>query len=400
MNNRLGSICLMIAFALVLLLAGCGQSEETDKTTEAETTAQEQTPQLDPQLEAKCKELGYEVEASAYGVPIVTRGYFDILGADTEFCESFSAFAIETDFEDYTYDDVRKAFQENDSIPAKYKEYISKGLDNMEKELPNLNLTVLHFNAGQIKFVEVTEEKMGGNTTLGSFNIGSKKISYNPNNTDHALSEYEEFMVDHEVLGHGSLEGACAKDDHFVYYGFMNEIMVDAGGDNMKGQTIGNSFTEGAANMIARIASEEDFTNIYNYAEEELRLIAELCQMPVDSMFNRRGMSLYQEMYDHNIDDPIGIVTQSDILLSDYRERDFDKIRDNHAISSLLESLVADAAEEKAAAGEPLDQIGEIMDNSVFGDELKLLSPFDRSEVIDRYSPSESFENVKREVGL
>lgn len=380
---------MLITLTSALLLSGCAQTGNINPVENPESNTQAYVLQL----EEEGQKNGYHIDASDFNVPFIKSGFVEDFKNDTYFCRNSSEFAIKAHITgEYTYDDVRKCFEENESIPQQFKDYIFEGLDNMEEELPCLNLTALYYNASRIKFIEVNAEQMGSDTTLAKFNIGNQSLLYNPE----ISNGYEKFTIAHEVLGHGSLESTCVADGQLVYYGFMTPIVVEVDDNVVQDKNIGVSYTEAAANMLARIASKEEFTNIYNYAEEELRIIQKRCNLTTDELFNSRGINLYEKMYKNDIDNPISIAIQSDTLLYDYRLRDFDKIRDNHEISNLIESLVADAYEEDYEETNSLTEVEEVMNNSIFGDELELLNPNDRTTVIDTYSPSESFQKVKK----
>lgn len=378
---------MLISLTSALLLSGCAHNSTVVENNNINTSSSYVL-----QVEEESQKNGYIVDTSDYNVAFVRSGFVEDFKNDTYFCVNSSEFGIYAGvFEDYTYDDVRECFKNNETIPDRIKEYIYEGLDNMEQELPNLDLTVLYYNASRIKYIEVNAEQMGSETTLAKFNIGNQNFLYNPD----IANDYEKFTIAHEVLGHGSLEGTCVSDGQLKYYGFMTPIMVKVDDNTVQDKNVGLSYTEAAANMIARIASHEEFTNIYNYAEEELRIIKETCNLTDDELFNKRGMFLYDRMFKNNIDNPISIAIQSDTLLYDYRLKDFEKLRENREMSNVIETLVADAYEEEYEETGSLDRAEEVMNNSIFGEQLDMLNPNDRVTVIDSYRPDESIQKVK-----
>lgn len=382
----------LISLTSALLLTGCAKQSNADAIS---TTDVKDSYTI--QLETECDNLGYEIDYTSFGTPYVTKQFILEYGADTKKCKNIEEFRSEIgDSNTYTYADIKECFKNNESIPDNYKEFLYNGLDNMEKELPNLDLTVLHYNAERLKFVN-TDNITSGNTKniAAQFNMLTKEVYYN-----NEIAEDSSFIVCHEILGHGAMECLAEKDYELIYYGFYTTtVNYEEKYYALEDTALGKSYSEGAANIIARIATQSDRKSIYNYAEEELRLIGNMCDLSTEDLLNKRGIGLIEEMHSHGIDDPFASILESDTILKNYHSDRITQIKDNNQISSLLENIIIDGSEEKIAHDETsLDDIKKMMDDSVFENGFALRDPNNEEEIIDEYNPDESFENVKEEL--
>ena len=72
------------------------------------------------------------------------------------------------------------------------------------------------------------------------------------------------------------------------------------------GHSMGIMVSEGGANMIAHFATNDySVSTFYELYEEELRVIADLCNVSIGELFNHKGISLYDLMYKNGIDTPV-----------------------------------------------------------------------------------------------
>ena len=144
--------------------------------------------------------------------------------------------------------------------------------------------------------------------------------------------------------------------------------------------------SEGGANMIAHLATNDYSVNsFYQLYEEELRVIAELCNVSIGELFNHKGISLYDLMYKNGISTPVEYIFKMDGIYKGQMYCEF---------SDLMERLFVDATEEKFInsnenkQNEIIRSTIEIIRNSYFKDQREL--NFDYSGESINYNFEES----------
>lgn len=237
-----------------------------------------------------------------------------------------------------TWDDVIKAFQNNEKIDADKKDIILDCINNMRdvEELKYLDLSVLYANAKRMKFQYVSSEEMtktvNRNSVYAYFDTESG-IVYLP--SDKPLEKFE-FI--HEVLGHGTLAYREETDNSLIVFDCTNYLMLPT--DNRyTGYSVGIMISEGGANMIAHLATNDySVSSFYELYEEELRVISELCNVSIGELFNHKGISLYDLMYKNGISTPVEYIFKMDGIYKGQLYCEF---------SDLMERLFIDATEER-----------------------------------------------------
>ena len=348
------------------------------------------------------KKRGYDVYFSEYNEPFLHEFNCENFGGDSIFCRDIDEFKnLINDHKEYTYEDVKQEVINNNSIPEEYKTWLINGLKNMEKELPNLDLTILNYNLKRIRFVEKTEEEIkevsiGKETVTAAFNMKTGEVKYNPNSKN-----FGEFTIDHEVLGHATTEAIHINDNNKrIYYGFYTiPLKTNDEGISVPYGT-GTSYSEGTADTIARIASGQTQNSVYNYAEEEIRLIADLCNIEIEELINKRGIQLIEIMHNNNVDNPVEHIIYSDELLKNYKTQRLYYGTNNVKMEEIIESLIYDFTEEDAHNKNTIDNTVSIMQDTLFEDGIELYY-YDTSGnkiIADSYNPYESSQNIKEQL--
>lgn len=235
------------------------------------------------------------------------------------------------------FDDVIDAFNNNKNIDDDKKSIILDCINNMRScnELKMLDLSVLYVNAKRMKFEYISSEEIvntvGRKTSYAYFDAKTGTV-YLPNDV-----KFEKFIFIHEVLGHGSLAFREETEDCLYVFDYTNYLMLFE--DNRYvGYSFGNIIDEGGANIIAHLATNDySVDNFYQLFEEELRVIAELCNISIGELLNLRGIELYDLMYKNKINTPVEYIFKMDGIFKGNLYCEF---------SSLMERLFVDATTE------------------------------------------------------
>lgn len=385
----------LVALAIALSLCGCTQTADRVETP-TESTAIVETQDEDAKA---IKEYFKE-----YNMDVTSRDYE---GNDYIFVNEFinskdkKQITLHT-FEDFkehcnitsnpSWKDVIESFKNNPNIDKDKLDIILDGIDNMKscEELKDMDLSVLYANAQKMKFKYCTSEEMintvGRDSVYAYFDVVSGTV-YLP--SDKPL---EKFEFTHEVLGHGSLSYRDETKDTLTVFDCTNYIMLLT--DNRyTGYSLGTVVSEGGANMIAHFATNDyETTTFYELYEEELRVIAELCNVSIGELFNHKGISLYDLMYKNGITTPVEYIFYMDGIFKGQLYVEF---------STLMERLVIDATEEKLASLTPEEQQKliastiAIIRNSYFKDKKELRFAHSEGEITYNFEEAaESYETA------
>lgn len=366
----------LLSLALVLSMCGCHQTENTQPTTT--DTSISIASGVDKELEILQYFKGYDMD--------VIDKIYD--GNDYIFVNSFinndhkKQITIQ-DFDEFrsfinldfipSWDDVVEAFKENDNIDDEKKEIILEAIHNLRDsdQLKGLDLSVLYANAKRMKIQYDTSEKINSDvnreTAYAYFDTVTGVICI-PN--DIPLKKFE-FI--HEVIGHGSLAYREETDDSLIVFDCTNHLMIPTD-TNYTGYSVGIMVSEGGANIIAHLATHDDQTHsFYELFEEELRVIADLCHVSLGELFNHKGISLYDLMYQNGINTPVEYIFKMDGICRGELRCEF---------SNLMERLFVDATEEKFLSSDAntqnkiIQDTIDIIQDSYFQDRDELYFPY------------------------
>lgn len=341
----------LVSLAIALSMCGCTQVDKKPTGSTTEPTSIVETQDSD------AKEI-YEY-FKQYNMDVTSRDYE---GIDYIFVNEFinsqelKQITLHTfdDFRKHTnltsnpsWDDVTNAFKNNPNIDKDKLSIILEGINNMKScnELKDLDLSVLLVNAKKMNFKYCTSEEMiqeiGRDSVYAYFDVVTGTV-YLP--SDKPLEKFE-FL--HEVLGHGTLAYREQTKDTLTVFDCTNHIMLLTD-DRYTGYSLGTVVSEGGANMITHFATNDYSVNtFYELYEEELRVIANLCNVSIGELLNHKGISLYDLMYKNGITTPVEYIFYMDGIFKGQLYCEF---------SDLMERLVIDATEEKILSSNPEEQ--------------------------------------------
>ena len=330
----------LISIALVLSACGCNQINNNN-TSNTEGVAIVETQDKSQEIYNYFKNYNMEVIDKNYD----GNNYIfvnDFINSDNKHQITLQSYDEFRKFKNLnfvpTWDDVISVFQNNENIDTDKKDIILDCINNMRdsEELKNLDLSVLYVNANRMKFQYLSSEEMINKVNRESVYAYFDTVSgvvYLPKN-----KPLEKFEFIHEVLGHGTLAYREESENELIVFDCTNYLMLPT--DNKyTGYSVGIMVSEGGANMIAHLATKDyNVSSFYELYEEELRVIAELCNVYVGELFNHKGISLYDLMYKNGINTPVEYIFKMDGIYKGQLYCEF---------SDLMERLFVDGTEER-----------------------------------------------------
>lgn len=332
----------LISLAIALSMCGCQQVDNSTSSigsTESSSLVAKKDPKEDIYNYFKSHNMDVILKEYDNNGYIFVRHFVNSNNKHQITLNDFNEFR---DFKNIgftpTWDDIIKAFEDNENVDIEKKQIIINGVKKLKNndELKNIDLSVLYANAKRMNIEYLTSEEMqqtvNRETVYAYFDTQTGTV-YLP--SDKPLEEFE-FI--HEVLGHGTLSYREETDDALIVFDCTNQLMLPA--DNTYvGHSVGVMVSEGGANMIARLATDDrSRPSFYELYEEELRTIAALCDVSIGEMFNNKGIALYDLMYKNGIDTPVEYIFKMDGIYKGQLYCEF---------SDLMERLFVDATEEE-----------------------------------------------------
>lgn len=340
----------LLSLAMVLSMCACSQTSDINDTQNSETSSLVETQDKNQEIYNYFKQYDMDVINKEYDGNdyIFVRDFINSNGKHQITLHDFDEFRkfISMDFTP-TWSDVIEAFRTNPNIDADKKNIILEGINNMKdsEELKGLDLSVLYANAKRMNIKYLSSDEMVATVNRDSVYAYFDTISgtvYLPND-----KPLERFEFIHEVLGHGTLAYREETENALVVFDCTNYLMLPT--DNRyTGYSVGVMVSEGGANMIAHLATNDySVSTFYELYEEELRTIAALCNVSIGEMFNHKGISMYDLMYKNGIDTPVEYIFKMDGIYKGQLYCEF---------SDLMERLFVDATEEKFISSTQAEQ--------------------------------------------
>lgn len=337
----------LLSLIMVISMCSCNQAKNTPDNNNTESSMVAELPSEIDEIMTYFKEHQMDIRVKEYdkNYYFFVKEFINSNNKHQLTLESFEEFRKYNNLDFIpSYNDVINAFKENQKIDSEKKSIIIEYLNNMKdtKELSKMDLSVLYINAKRMNFQYLSEEEMykrvNRKSVYAYFDVIDGTV-YLPK--DKPLKIFE-FI--HEVLGHGSLAYRNETKDSLIVFDCTNYLMLRTD-NNYTGYSMGTTYSEGGANLIAHLLTKEyDTSTFYELYEEELRVIAELCHLSIGELFNYKGINFYDLMYSNGIDTPIEYIFKMDGIFKGQLYCEF---------SDLMERLFIDATEEQILQSSP-----------------------------------------------
>lgn len=387
----------LISLASAMLLSGCGTSIASEIKTEeqsniavgvsSELVGKEDNTNREEQLnshiygnessESEFEKMKNEISNSIYQFDVkelpeevlLCHSYVNDNSQKITFSDTMDEFKKYVEMKNPTYSSLKYALNQNENIPNKYKEILEKGIDNLEKELPNLDLSVLYYNLNRIKVYDDEstdfDEELTDNLS-GYFRPKEGIIM--------VKSDESEEVILHEVLGHGCTEAYIPEENlSQSMSATIVSIEDDEFQETMSITNLGCSLEEGKADMIAAIAKGESIDNTARYVTEieQLRIYMETTNTSLEELTKYGISNLILKMKQNDVDKPITYIENIDFLLNVTINQDiYTEIPNEVLTENNVNDFFVDYFDDKLNSGMKKDEakkiVQDIMDRSDF----------------------------------
>lgn len=304
-------------------------------------------------------------------------------------CQDFDEFSeyISTK-KNPTYDEVKETLRNNPNVEQKYKKWLLEGLSNLEKRMPELNLTVLNYNMNRLDINETTSEELNKDsdeeTLAGRFDETTGKAYF----IDMGDEDSNKFIVYHEVLGHGMSEASFERDtDETIEYAgaemkigkerivvsdsiFVMHITEDQKINSETGKLdidehpryfyIGQGFEEGKSDIIAKFATGNENIKGHPYIEqsEQLRIICMAVGLSLEDYISQGGAEiLSKKMQENDVQTSLSYILSEDTYVSAMKSDTVELIDEKFTFKENMLAFFKDYADNKIKNGESREKI-------------------------------------------
>ena len=174
----------------------------------------------------------------------------------------------------YTFDDLRKAVSKNESL-EEYADYFYDFIDGLEKEYPDLSLTIFYYNLSHTTLHAVDDETMDfvkGDGTLGTFN--AKDLEFYINTDAQSEGTDFDYVIYHEI-GHMVNNYQEHKKGRNCEFHFAP--------DNCYGYLLQEGLNCMFAEDVTKVTIE--YPN-YQSARNTLNVLMDACGLTIEDMMN------------------------------------------------------------------------------------------------------------------
>ena len=228
--------------------------------------------------------------------------------------KSYNTKCTPKEFEKYTneknitWSDLKNTVN-NSKFDNNHKNILLKGIDNLEKNNFNMNLSVINYNIKNISIEYVDEYH--DEDILGEFSCFEHKITLSKNINDQ--SKYELVFL-HEMLGHGMTDAYI--DDTKVYCSIDTPTYVTDPDNNFIGYSLyGEAFTESTAQIIAITALDKqlspEYMSGYDLNMTELLMLCKDNNCEIAEYADNGINYLIKKMKQNKIDNPYDLIAMT-----------------------------------------------------------------------------------------
>ncbi|MEE3342569.1 MAG: hypothetical protein VZS44_00580 [Bacilli bacterium] len=215
-----------------------------------------------------------------------------------------------------TWDDIINIIKNNKSINDELEKLLIQGINNLDKEKYNYDLTTLRYNLENIK-IEYCEDSELPDNWGGLFDPYECSIQIGKSQVK---TEKFKHILFHEIIGHGSQEAYVKTDKQKIlstnssYY-----IVIESNGNISDAGKFGNSFNESFADVMACSLKGEkldcELQVGYPSLDYYCNTVINSCNGNYSNYVNNGTEYLTEIMTENNIKDPYECITYSDLEL-------------------------------------------------------------------------------------
>jgi len=210
------------------------------------------------------------------------------------FCEDANEFKQYLDFQNPTFDDVRRFIVENEKIDEQSKDIMIQCLNNLEQEKPDMDLTILGYNVRRMEIVPMSGSKIkeiddNNQTAAAYWNYKEGKMIIN----SEAEPQERKIAIAHET-SHAFTEAQITINDTKIDYITRMPIVT---GKFVHIKYFANSLEEGKAEEFAKLMmGSEKFVPSYIEETKILNMLLTIADMDIEEFATYGTLGLVQKL--------------------------------------------------------------------------------------------------------
>lgn len=314
----------ILTAGLLPTLVGCSNTK-TGSNSYSITTSNEHDENLLKPLKKKgfkISEIEVKDNFNIYKLENNISDYFNTLNGDIYNIYQpfdYNKCCTPIEFKEYigsdniTYTDIKNTLNNNTNIDSNIKDILMEGINNLENNNLDIDLTVLNYNLSNLDIEYVTIDEKDQVEIMAKFEAINHRVLINPNVLSNPL--FKTILI-HEVLGHASNIAYLDKDGGIYCSTTFSNVMIE-GNDRIIGyNNLGTAFEEGIAEYIRYYATNEKIDpnqTSYSVGLYMLLFMTKSCNLSVNDYINNGVESLINKLQDNNLGSVVHFIELFDI---------------------------------------------------------------------------------------
>lgn len=381
----------MIATVTALSTYSCSAKQKNNENTEKTNIIKTDSCTLE-----QYNDFPYLYKIQSYDYEKAKGTPYEMKGMD----KSFDVKCTPKEFEKYTneknitWSDLKNTVN-NSKFDDYHKNILLNGINNLEKNNFNINLSAINYNIKNIdiEFVDNYDDQ----DLLGEFSCFDHKIKLSKN--IYNQKKYEVVFL-HEILGHGMTDAYI--DETKVYCSIDTPTYVTNQDNEIIGYSLyGEAFTESTAQIIAITALdkqlEPEYACGYDLNMAELLMICKDTNCEISEYANNGVNYLIQKMKNNKIDNPYDLIAMATYNL--------ESVEMNQEIIKPAEQIMYDyfceRVSDKQEEGKTIEEINNDIKESftIFGEYILVLRNDNNDEMVVHNQDYINFTRLYNEIG-
>lgn len=251
-----------------------------------------------------------------------------------------------------TFDDVRRAIEENENIYGKRKVWLKEYVDKLEEKCPNTDCICLYYNVSMLRIEQMSKEEIRENQ-------GKYCTAYFTPST-YTITIPEDSEVDEASLQHSFEHEASHMVTEFFIMDHEGKVVIRTNSiktydiENDDWSELGIAWTEGLTEELRFDITPQIKVNAYNDVQDIVELILNTSDLTIYDLLENNIEYVMECMMENGIKDPCYIFESLDVYLDSVLN---DIEMENNIRQQIYESYFSDLTEKWIDEGQTSGQI-------------------------------------------
>lgn len=298
--------------------------------------------------------------------------------------KSYNTKCVPATFKNYidkkniTWDDLKNTVEKT-NFDEYHKNLLLKGINNLQKNNFNIDLSVINYN---LKNIKIEYDNFDNNNVFGEFSCFEHKIKLSKNIKN---KRGYDIVFLHEMLGHGMTDAYI--EESKVYCSIDTPTYIIDENNKYIGYSLyGEAFTEATAQIIALTALDydlcEEYRSGYDLVMAEQLMLCKDNNCELDEYANYGVDILIKKMKKNKIDNPYEIIAMVSHNLEESNFKQKMEISSDEVIYNYFTERIRDEIDSGTSFQELNDKIREALHSSLYNYLIIIEDSYNEEQII------------------